>query len=252
MDTLDEQARGSFDKVFAELVHLERERPATRKRAPLFVFTIDKAANQLIEALAGQDCRILVRGGEGPKATVEVAHEKLFTAWPKLKDWIDSVGEALRLIDYAEEAARQWQERGEDLEELWERKRGEPIQNALIRFDKKPSPLLERMLRPQQMLIARLEQEGLSHEDRLRIGKKLAEFGDPREGVKLRLDGLPEIKWVEIPKGRIKLEGIDHVLEVKSFRMARYPVTNVQFEAFIRAQDGWLQKRRVVEGNSTA
>lgn len=102
------------------------------------------------------------------------------------------------------------------------------------------------------MLIARLEQEGLSHEDRLRIGKKLAEFGDPREGVKLRLDGLPEIKWVEIPKGRIKLEGIDHVLEVKSFRMARYPVTNVQFEAFIRAQDGWLQKRRVVEGNSTA
>lgn len=233
MDKLDERARGAFDKVFAELVHLERERPPTRKRAPMSNFTTDKAANQLIEALAGQDCRILVKGGEGAKTTAEVAHEKLFTAWPKLKDWIDNGGETLRLIDYAEEAAKRWQEMGGHLQELWRSERAKAIQYALTRFSKSPSPQLERMLRPQEMLIARLEQDDLSHEERLLIGKKLAEFGDPRPGVGLRPDGLPDIKWVEIPQGRIQLEGIDHVFEVKPFRMAKYPVTNMQFQVFI-------------------
>ena len=118
MDKLDEQGRGAFDRAFAELVHLERDRPPTRKRAILGGFTTDKAANQLIDALAGPDCRILVRGGGGREATVEVAHEKLFTAWPKLKNWIEHGGEALRLIDYAEEAAKRWHETGGHLQEL--------------------------------------------------------------------------------------------------------------------------------------
>ena len=239
MDGLGEQAPGAFDKVFAELVHLEREPPPTRKRATLTVFNSNEGATRLIHALAGPDCRVLVTGGDGLEATVEVAHEKLFTAWPKLKNWINSAGEDLRLIDYAEEAARRWHKTGGHLQELWRKERAEAIQNALTRFNKKPSPLLEDLLRPQQMLKARLDQEGLSHEDRLLIGKKLAEFGDPRRGVGLSSDGLPDIDWVEIPPGRIKLEDNDHVFEVKAFRMARYPVTNVQFEAFIKAGDGY-------------
>jgi formylglycine-generating enzyme required for sulfatase activity len=91
------------------------------------------------------------------------------------------------------------------------------------------------------MLIARLEQDELSHDDRLLIGKKLAEFGDPRHGVGLRPDGLPDIEWLEIPPGRIRLKEIDHVFEVTPFRMAKYPVTNAQFEAFVRAKDGYGQ-----------
>jgi hypothetical protein len=243
MDKLDEQARGAFDKVFAELVHLERERPATRKRAPLSVFTTDKAANQLIDALTGQDCRILVRGGEGPKTTVEVAHEKLFTAWPKLKDWIDNGGEALRLIDYAEEASRRWHETGGHLQELWRSERAQTIQNALTRFNKIPSPLLERMLKPQQMLVARLEQGDLSQEDRLLIGKKLGEFGDTRSGVGLRPDGLPDIEWVEIPGGQVKLEHVKRSFIVKGFRVGRYPVTNMQFDAFLNHEDGYRNEQ---------
>lgn len=233
MAKLDEHARGAFDRVFAELMHLDRERPPTRKRATLAEFASDKAATQLIDALAGPECRILVRGGEGREAPVEVAHEKLFTAWPKLKDWIDNGGEALRLIDYAEEAARRWHETGDHLDELWQSRRAKDIQHALSRFSKSPSPLLDRLLRPQQMLIARLDKQGLSHEDRLQIGKKLAEFGDPRPGVGLRSDGLPDIEWVEIPQGRIQLKDTDYVFEVKPFRMAKYPVTNSQFECFI-------------------
>lgn len=86
-------------------MHLERERPPTRKRPSFARFIADKAANQLIEALAGPDCRVLVKRGKEEDVIVEVAHEKLFVAWPKLKDWINGSGADLRLVDYAEEAA---------------------------------------------------------------------------------------------------------------------------------------------------
>jgi formylglycine-generating enzyme required for sulfatase activity len=100
------------------------------------------------------------------------------------------------------------------------------------------------LLDPRQMLIKSLKNVTLSHHDRLLIGQKLAEFGDPRPGVvRPRPDGLHEIEWVEIFPGRIKLEDVDHVFEVKSFRMAKYLVTNAQFEAFLKSKDGFRNKK---------
>ena len=245
MKDLDEQVGGAFDTVFAELVHLEREHPPTRKRASLVAFTTHKAANQLIDALAGPDCRILVRGSEEQETTVEVAHEKLFTAWPQLKHWIDGSGEALRLIDYAEEAAKRWEKTGSHLEDLWRSERAREVEQALFRFNKPASPQLKALLHPQQMLEERLKNEMLSHEERLEIGKKLAEFGDTRPGVGC-LDGLPDIAWIDIPGGHLKLEDIDHVFKVKPFRIAKYPVTNIQYQSFV--DDGGYKTKKWWKG----
>lgn len=200
-------------------------------------------ASTLIQALAGPDCRVLVTGKLDEDPTVEVAHEKLFSAWPKLKTWIDDAGESLRLIDYAEEAAKRWHQTGGHIQELWLSRRTADIQEALDRFSKNASPMLERMLRPQKMLIERLENDALSHEDRLLIGKKLAEFGDPRPGVGLREDGLPDIAWLEIPPGWIKLEKVDYEFKSQPFHLAKYLVTNIQFQAFIDAKDGYQNKQ---------
>lgn len=112
---LAEAVRVAFDSVFAELVHVERERPPTRKRAVLSSFSSDKAALQLIEVLAGQDCRVLVTSGSGEETIVEVAHEKLFTAWPRLEQWVRKSREALAAIEHAREAAHRWRERGRQL-----------------------------------------------------------------------------------------------------------------------------------------
>ena len=243
METLGVDTIASFDKVFAELVHLERDRPPTRKRVPLTVFRNDQGAIALIQALAGSQCRVLVTGGEERDTTVEVAHEKLFTAWPKLKTWIDDGGDSLRLIDYAEEAATRWHVTGGHLQELWLSRRAEEILKALNQFSKNPTSMLEGMLRPQQMLIARLEDDALSHEDRLLIGKKLAEFGDSRPGVGLHEDGLPDIAWIEIPPGQIQLGDHPLLFEVKPFHLAQYPVTNVQFDVFINAEDGYRKEK---------
>jgi len=233
LSTLREEIRDAFDRVFAELVHLERDRPPTRQRVLLTTFQEDSAATQLVDHLAGPDCRILVTGGDAKNPTVEVAHEQLFTAWPQLHQWIRNSEDALRLIEHATEEARRWQERGDQPEELWLASRAKEVVTALHRFGKVAPPGLDRFLRPQKVLIQQLDQERLSHKQRTIIGWKLAQFGDPRPGVGLRKDSLPDIAWVEIPGGRIALEDVDYVFEVKPFRLAKYPITNRQFKAFI-------------------
>ena len=236
---LDAEALGAFDRVFAELVHIERDRPPTRKRITLGVFQADEVANKLINALAGPECRVLVTGGEGREPSVEVAHEKLFTAWPRLREWIDNGGDALRLIDYATEAAGRWQNSGDNPQEVWLATRATEVLKALQRFGKQVSPVLDRFLLPQEVLIKQLEQNSLSHEQRAKIGEILAAFGDSRPGVGLRPNGLPHIEWVDIEGGKVKLERVKKVFHVKRFRIAKYPITNVQFEAFINAKDGY-------------
>ncbi len=240
---LDADALGAFDKVFAELVHIERDRPPTRKRMTLAAFNADDGANRLISALAGPDCRVLVTGGDASDSSVEVAHEKLFTAWPRLNDWIEKVGDALRLIEHATEAAERWQKGGHNAQELWYAKRAAEVLVALQRFGKEASPVLDRFLRPRHVLIKQLEIDSLSHELRALIGEKLAEFGDTRPGVGLGEDGLPDIEWVKIPAGQVRLETVTRPFKVKGFRIGRYLVTNVQFEAFINAQDGYRNQK---------
>jgi formylglycine-generating enzyme required for sulfatase activity len=281
---LEEQALGAFDKLFAELVRIERDRPPTRNRAALSAFKGDEGANKLIRALAGQECRILVVGADTREPSVEVAHEKLFTAWPRLKEWIDKSSEALRLIEHASEEARGWHVHGAKARDLWSIDRVAEVSAALERFGKKASTGLDRFLHPQTTLIEQLDSIEMNHTDRALIGSKLAEFGDPRSGVGLTSEGILDICWVDIPPGRVELEHaaaknesqflteagyederathgkalqplhretfaspmmpvLDEestgLFDVQPFRIARCPVTNIQFEAFVKAEDGY-------------
>jgi len=62
---------------------------------------------------------------------------------------------------------------------------------------------------------------------------------DNRPGIGLTAEGLPEIQWVDIPGGTVKLEGVKRKFKVADFRIARYPVTNMQFQVFVEAADGY-------------
>jgi formylglycine-generating enzyme required for sulfatase activity len=79
----------------------------------------------------------------------------------------------------------------------------------------------------------------LTHTQRQQVGDYLLELGDPRPGVGLRDDGIPYIEWVPIKGGQIVLEANEGVQCVENFDIARYPVTNIQFQAFIKAGDGY-------------
>ncbi len=108
--------------------------------------------------------------------------------------------------------------------------------------------------------------------ERALAGNILAQLGDPRPGVGLREDGLPDIVWCKVPAGEflmgsdqetvtsetrkwesflkqakredliekyrriIASEHPQHPVWLSPYQMSRYPVTNVQYRAFI--EDG--------------
>jgi formylglycine-generating enzyme required for sulfatase activity/energy-coupling factor transporter ATP-binding protein EcfA2 len=70
-------------------------------------------------------------------------------------------------------------------------------------------------------------------------GRALGRLGDPRPGVRLTAEGLPDIVWCDVPAGEfIMCEGADqHSERIETpFRISKYPITNAQFDAFL--QDG--------------
>ncbi|MDX1657039.1 MAG: SUMF1/EgtB/PvdO family nonheme iron enzyme, partial [Candidatus Competibacteraceae bacterium] len=70
-------------------------------------------------------------------------------------------------------------------------------------------------------------------EARAAVDRALGRLGlDDRPGVGLDENGLPDIDWVAIPDGVVIIE--DHgEFQVRPFAIARHPVTQAQYQAFI-------------------
>jgi formylglycine-generating enzyme required for sulfatase activity len=90
----------------------------------------------------------------------------------------------------------------------------------------------------------------LAPPERAHLWRTLGKLGlDDRPGVGVK-DGLPDIDWVEVPQGEF-IYGEEKVqISLDAFRIARYPITNAQFQCFI--EDGgyetdtwwrWLAER---------
>jgi formylglycine-generating enzyme required for sulfatase activity len=77
---------------------------------------------------------------------------------------------------------------------------------------------------------------------RMRAGRLLSQLGDPRKGIGLGVDNLPDIDWLLIPnKGEFVYgEGnTERKLRLPTYKISRYPITKAQFQAFIEANDGF-------------
>lgn len=94
-----------------------------------------------------------------------------------------------------------------------------------------------QMLR--QNLVALIETpQLLSPAQRAMCGKLLSRLGDPRPGVGVREDGLPDMDWCEVPAGQFLFQDGER-LNLPTFKIAKYPVTYAQYQAFLDAQDGY-------------
>ena len=81
-------------------------------------------------------------------------------------------------------------------------------------------------------------------EARAAVGRALGRLNlDDRPGVGLLHNGLLDIDWVEIPAGNFIYQDGRKPQTNKRFRIARYPVTNAQFRAFLDAPDGFTNDR---------
>jgi formylglycine-generating enzyme required for sulfatase activity len=108
--------------------------------------------------------------------------------------------------------------------------------------------------RVQARLVAIATGTELSVQHRNQAGDALNHVGDPRPGVGLTQNGLPDIARCPVPAGEFLMgntkqtdnwavsdEAPQHKLHLEAFSIAKYSVTNVQFEAFVR--DGGYTER---------
>ena len=108
-----------------------------------------------------------------------------------------------------------------------------------------------------EKLIALMQDANAPIPQRAAAGVTLGQLGDPRRGVGLRRDGLPDIDWVPIAAGpflmgsdkRVDPDAYDDEtpqftcrLITQPYRMARYPITVAQYACFIAA--GGYHERR--------
>jgi hypothetical protein len=236
---LSADAQALLGAVFRELVEADERGVATRRRAPRARLAASAAAAQLVDAFT--DARLLVtdRGPDG-QPVVEVAHEALFREWPRLRDWIGERADDLRALRQAEAAAHQWRLAGRPASHLWPHERLVAVQEALEHLGVARENLDEparTFLRPEaERLLEDLERPEATHYRR-------AWIGDPRPGVGVRPDGVPDILWRAIPPGKIRLEGGEGSFQVAPFLIAKYPVTYRQYRAFLEAADGYRDDR---------
>jgi formylglycine-generating enzyme required for sulfatase activity len=122
-----------------------------------------------------------------------------------------------------------------------------------------PEPTRSFVQPEAERLIAELEAPGTTHYRRAWIGDRLDVIGDPRPGVGLRADRVPDIVWCAIPGGDLRLDGVEGALQVEWFSMpkypltrrvqvdpffmAKYPVTYQQYRAFLDDPDGYRNRR---------
>ncbi len=95
--------------LFANLVEVNEQEVATRRRAPKSQLHGD--AETVADALT--EARLLVSGkGEDNKAMLEVAHETVLNGWDRLRQWIRDHAEALRTRRDLERVATEWEKSG--------------------------------------------------------------------------------------------------------------------------------------------
>ncbi|WP_198681062.1 nSTAND1 domain-containing NTPase [Lentzea terrae] len=102
--TLDEEQQRLAKQLLLRLSADGTKRPIPRQ---------DVVGEEVLNVLA--DTRLITVDED----TVEVTHEALFRAWPRLRAWLDEDREGLRTHRRLTDAARTWQELGRDNDSLY-------------------------------------------------------------------------------------------------------------------------------------
>ncbi|MFS8097222.1 HEAT repeat domain-containing protein [Lentzea alba] len=164
VNLLDSAARSAFGQVFRDLVRVDEDGLAARRRALLSQVASSDAAGRFVEVLT--QARLLVQNrDEHNRPVVYVAHEALFGSWERLADWIQATRDDLLLEHKVTAAAAEWDRNGRDDVFRWPHERMEPVYAMLERRGTTLDPLTTAFVEPEHLrLLPRL----LSPQPRLR------------------------------------------------------------------------------------
>ena len=241
LETLDSKIKSSLPLLFRCLVNVGPEGQVACRRADMGELCAIPYGEALAGVLSGRDARLLVVRGDDEAVTLEIAHESLLRSWTPIAKWVEAQQDDLRLLAQVKLAAGEWDHCGRDISHLWTDERLDEVRQMLDRqaFGELDEPM-SAFVHPVETLAGALTDTRLALETRVAIGDRLAKLGDPRRGVGLRDDGVPDIDWVAIPGGRVTLENDSGSFDVLPFYIARYPVTFQQYQAFLYAEDGYV------------
>ena len=110
---LDAHQQAMLRELMLRLVAPDEGGDPVRTRVPRRSVAGDDAHARLVEQLLG--ARLLASDGD----TVEIAHESLAVAWPRLRSWLDEDVDGLRIMRHLSVAAESWDELGRPDSELY-------------------------------------------------------------------------------------------------------------------------------------
>ena len=250
---LEPAEKDAVPGLFAALVRVGESRTDLRRRARLA--ELSAAAREAVPRFA--DRRLLVTGRDWTSGAdvVEVAHEALLRAWPRLQRWVEARRDALLTVRVLQAETRRWIEKKRDPAFRWSHERVREAAGALaelaseVVLDDDERAFLGP-IDPARML-ADLNKPETSHTERAFIGDRLAVLGDPRPGVGADDAGTPVIAWCDVPGGEVAIDVPRRLLRgtrplcrhVDPFEIAEFTVTVAQYRAFLDAGDGWRDER---------
>lgn len=130
--TLDDRQREQVRALFLRLVSPNEEGEPVRARVARSKVVLDSAQEHLVEALVSAR---LVSTDEGD---LQIAHEALARAWPRLTGWLEADVEGQRIFRHLSVAAETWDTMGRPVSELY---RGARLAGALQWADRHSTEL---------------------------------------------------------------------------------------------------------------
>ena len=105
---LEPSSRDALRQVMLALVAVDGE-GESRRRVALTDLDPDAVTEDVLNRLDTARLITLDRDAASGERTVEVAHEALFRAWPRLADWIDTFRDDLSLRERLAASAVEWE-----------------------------------------------------------------------------------------------------------------------------------------------
>jgi DNA-binding SARP family transcriptional activator/WD40 repeat protein len=158
VDSLSPAGRRAARDLFLRLVNVSETSDPVRQRVPRAALAGDPTSAAVLDALVGS--RLVI----ADETTVEIAHEAVCRAWPRLQAWLDEDRDGHRLHRHLALAAQEWEQSERDASELY---RG-PRLEAALDWAARAAPSLNDTERA-FLTASQARRDAEQHEDRRRI-----------------------------------------------------------------------------------